>query len=135
MHKQRMRKITVTLPQDLVEQATKASGKAVTHTIREGLEKVLAAEAYQQIRRLRGKVKLSINVDEMREDYSGLLIDYDAARSPCQLRAKELKAKLADTLIAQLCIDHEMPLITRDRDFFTFPEILRSETAVINWAR
>jgi predicted nucleic acid-binding protein len=92
----------------------------VTHTIREGLEKVLAAEAYQQIRRLRGKVKLSINVDEMREDYSGLLIDYDAARSPCQLRAKELKAKLAVTLIAQLCIDHEMPLITRDRDFSHF---------------
>jgi hypothetical protein len=44
MQKQRMRKITVTLPQDLVEQATKVSGKGLTHTIREGLEKVLAAE-------------------------------------------------------------------------------------------
>jgi hypothetical protein len=68
MHKQRMQKITVMLPQDLVEQATKVSGKGLTPTIREGLEKVLAAEAYQQIRRLRGKVKLSINVDELRED-------------------------------------------------------------------
>jgi predicted nucleic acid-binding protein len=37
-----------------------------------------------------------------------------------KLRAKELKAKLADTLIAQLCIDHEVPLITRDRDISHF---------------
>jgi predicted nucleic acid-binding protein len=29
----------------------------------------------------------------------------------------KLKAKLADTLIAQSCIDHDVPLITRDKDF------------------
>jgi hypothetical protein len=68
MHKQRMRKVTVMLPQDLVKEATKVSGKGLTPTIREGLEKVLTADAYQQIRRLRGKVKLSINVDELRHD-------------------------------------------------------------------
>lgn len=27
------------------------------------------------------------------------------------------KARLADTLIAQLCLDHQLPLITRDSDF------------------
>ena len=30
------------------------------------------------------------------------------------------KAKLADSLIAQSCIDHEVPLITHDRDFRHF---------------
>jgi predicted nucleic acid-binding protein len=40
------------------------------------------------------------------------------------LRAKLLhqgaKAKLADTLIAQSCLDHRATLITRDRDFRAF---------------
>jgi len=30
------------------------------------------------------------------------------------------KAKLADTLIAQSCLDHEVPLVTRDDDFRHF---------------
>ncbi len=40
------------------------------------------------------------------------------------LRAKILrgghKAKLADTLIAQCCLDHRATLVTRDRDFRIF---------------
>lgn len=31
--------------------------------------------------------------------------------------ARGLKARLADVLIAQSCIDHRVPLITRDADF------------------
>ncbi len=31
-----------------------------------------------------------------------------------------LKARLADTLIAQSCIDHKIALVTRDRDFRNF---------------
>lgn len=42
------------------------------------------------------------------------------------LRAKVLvkrrKARLGDALIAQSCIDHGIPLITRDRDFHAFAE-------------
>jgi predicted nucleic acid-binding protein len=42
------------------------------------------------------------------------------------LRAKVLarrrKARLGDALIAQSCIDHGTPLITRDRDFRAFAE-------------
>ena len=30
------------------------------------------------------------------------------------------KAKLADTLIAQACLDHDVPLVTRDSDFRHF---------------
>lgn len=42
------------------------------------------------------------------------------------LRAKVLegrrKARLGDALIAQSCLDHRVPLITRDRDFKAFSE-------------
>lgn len=37
-----------------------------------------------------------------------------------QARRDGLKAKLADCLIAQSCIDHDIPLITYDRDFRHF---------------
>jgi predicted nucleic acid-binding protein len=36
------------------------------------------------------------------------------------LRTFAVKAKLADCLIAQSCIDHDIPLITYDRDFRHF---------------
>ena len=32
------------------------------------------------------------------------------------------KARLGDALIAQLCLDHEVRLVTRDRDFRAFAE-------------
>ena len=41
-----------------------------------------------------------------------------------KLRAKmlrrQVRARVADTLIAQSCLDHGVPLITRDRDFSSF---------------
>lgn len=43
------------------------------------------------------------------------------------LRAKLVhrkhKAKLADTLIAQTCLDHQIPLVTRDNDFTYFAKV------------
>ena len=36
------------------------------------------------------------------------------------LHRHHVKAKVADTLIAQSCIDHDVALITRDRDFRHF---------------
>ena len=43
-----------------------------------------------------------------------------AGRLRAQLLAKRVRARLADTLIAQSCIDHDVPLITRDKDFRHF---------------
>ena len=43
-----------------------------------------------------------------------------AGRLRAQIIVAGHKAKLADTLIAQSCLDHEVPLITRDRDFRHF---------------
>ena len=37
-----------------------------------------------------------------------------------KLVSRKLKALLADTLIAQSCIDRDTPLVTRDRDFRHF---------------
>lgn len=37
-----------------------------------------------------------------------------------ELLGKHLKARMPDALIAQSCIDHEIALITRDRDFRHF---------------
>ncbi len=43
-----------------------------------------------------------------------------AAQSRSKLIGKGLKARLADTLIAQSCIDADVELITRDKDFRHF---------------
>lgn len=37
--------------------------------------------------------------------------------------AKKRKARVADALIAQICIDHKTSLISRDRDFDAFAKI------------
>ncbi len=36
------------------------------------------------------------------------------------LRREGLKARVADCLVAQVCLDHDVPLITHDRDFRHF---------------
>lgn len=45
-----------------------------------------------------------------------------AGASRAKLLQKGLKAALADTLIAQACIDADAPLITRDKDFRHFAQ-------------
>ncbi|MFZ0200354.1 MAG: PIN domain-containing protein [Candidatus Sulfotelmatobacter sp.] len=50
------------------------------------------------------------------------------------LRAKVLskrrKARLGDALIAQTCLDHGIPLLTRDKDFLAFVEAARLDLVV-----
>ena len=43
-----------------------------------------------------------------------------AAASRAKMLSQKLRARLPDTLIAQSCIDHDVPLITRDSDFRHF---------------
>lgn len=63
-----LKKVTLMLPVDLLARATAATGKGITPTVRDGLEAMAASAAFEGIRRLRGKVKLSINVAELRAD-------------------------------------------------------------------
>lgn len=46
-----------------------------------------------------------------------------AGRLRSRLLAKGLKARLTDTLIAQSCLDHDVSLVTADRDFRHFVTI------------
>jgi predicted nucleic acid-binding protein len=43
-----------------------------------------------------------------------------AGKSRAELLKKGRRARLADSLIAQVCIDTGVPLVTRDRDFRAF---------------
>jgi hypothetical protein len=45
-----------------------------------------------------------------------------AGRLRATVLARRRKARLADALIAQLCLDHSLRLITRDRDFRAFAD-------------
>jgi hypothetical protein len=60
--------VTVELPADLLRRAQKSSGEGVTSTIRRGLELVAAGRAYRDLRALKGRVSLSIDVGTLRQD-------------------------------------------------------------------
>jgi hypothetical protein len=64
----KLRKVTLLLPEDLIERATAASGAGLTPTLRTALENMIAAKAAQDIRALRGKVKISLDIDDLRRD-------------------------------------------------------------------
>jgi hypothetical protein len=63
-----MQKVTVMLPRDLVERAKRASGLGLTPAIRKGLAAIAASEAYEALRKLRGKERFSISLKELRGD-------------------------------------------------------------------
>lgn len=62
------RKITLEVPEELLQRALASSGQGITQTVRRGLELVAAGRAYDELRRLRGKVKLGIDLEALRED-------------------------------------------------------------------
>jgi hypothetical protein len=64
----RARKVTVELPQDLLEKAQRASGAGITQTIRTGLQLVAASGAYDRLLGMRGKVRFSKTVAELKAD-------------------------------------------------------------------
>jgi hypothetical protein len=62
------RKITVIVPDELLKRARRASGLGLAPTVRQGLELVATREAYAGLRKRRGKVKLGLDLDRLRED-------------------------------------------------------------------
>ncbi|MEW6324770.1 MAG: hypothetical protein AB1515_05230 [Nitrospirota bacterium] len=62
------RKLTVEVPDDLLERATAATKEGITPTIRRGLELVAAGGAYAKLRKLKGRVKFSVTVSDLREE-------------------------------------------------------------------
>jgi hypothetical protein len=61
-------KVTVEVPADLLRRARRSTGEGVTVTVRRGLELVAARSAYAELRRLRGKVQLSLDLENLRQD-------------------------------------------------------------------
>jgi predicted nucleic acid-binding protein len=47
-----------------------------------------------------------------------------AGRTRSRVIAKGRRARLADTLIAQACLDHDIPLITHNADFKRFAAVV-----------
>jgi hypothetical protein len=62
------RKITVLVRRELLDKAQKAARAGISETVRKGLELLAASYAYDQFRKMRGKVKFSVDLGELRED-------------------------------------------------------------------
>ena len=63
----RARRITANLPEELLRDAMRVTGAGITETIISGLSLIRRTRAYDQALRLRGKVRLTIDLDESRE--------------------------------------------------------------------
>jgi hypothetical protein len=62
------RKITVEVPPELLDRAQRASGTGITETVRTGLQLVAASRTYVRLRQLRGKVRFSRSLAELKAD-------------------------------------------------------------------
>lgn len=61
------KRITANLPGDLLEEAMATTGKGITETLVEGLRLVKRSRAFDRAMRLRGKVRLTVDLEESRE--------------------------------------------------------------------
>jgi hypothetical protein len=62
------RKITVEVPHELLEKAQEAIDAGITETVRTGLKLVAASRTYAHLRKMRGKVRFSRTLSELKID-------------------------------------------------------------------
>ncbi len=62
------RKITLNVPEELLEAAQRTTGQGVTETIRQGLRLVAAGETFRRVAKLRGAVKFTVDTKRLRDD-------------------------------------------------------------------
>jgi len=62
------RKITMEVPQELLDKAQQATGTGITQTVRTGLQLVAASRTYARLRQLRGKVRFTRSWAELKAD-------------------------------------------------------------------
>ena len=67
--KKRERKIAVRVSDELLARAQMIAAAGITETVRRGLELLANSEAYEAVRKLRGKVRFSIDLGDLREDH------------------------------------------------------------------
>ena len=61
------KRVTANLPEALLQAAMQVTGKGITETLVEGLQRVQRGRAYQKAMALRGRVRLVIDLAESRE--------------------------------------------------------------------
>ena len=62
------RKITLHVPEELLDRAQRSSGQGITETVRQGLRLVAAGDTFRRVAKLRGTVKFSIDPARLRDD-------------------------------------------------------------------
>jgi hypothetical protein len=69
MHRRndKLRRVTANLPEQLLDSACRTAGKGITETLVQGLEMVRRAGAADKARRLKGKLKLDLDLEVSRE--------------------------------------------------------------------
>ena len=63
-----LRKITVQVPEALLEKAQAYTGEGVTQTVTVALKRLASVQAQQEALKLRGKVKFSVSYDEIKRE-------------------------------------------------------------------
>ncbi len=61
------RRITANLPVDLLEDAMQVTGKGITETLVEGLQRVRRSRAFRRAMALKGKIRLDVDLEASRE--------------------------------------------------------------------
>jgi hypothetical protein len=61
-----IRRVTANLPGDLLDAAQEVTGKGITETLIEGLQQVQRRRFYERAMKLRGKLRLRIDLEESR---------------------------------------------------------------------
>lgn len=67
MDMDKIKRITANLPEELIRQATSVTGKNLTDTLIEGLRMVKRTAAFEKAQKLKGKLKLEIDLETSRE--------------------------------------------------------------------
>ena len=115
------RKITVEVPANF-GRVQQASATGVTQTVRAGLQLIATTQNYVLLRALRGEEPGFTHCGRT-QDRSVIAADASTwiafQAIPGWMRCWACGAT-GDAIIAQICIDHQTPLITRDRDFRAF---------------
>ena len=61
-------KIMAHVPRESLRRAQAATGKGITETVRLGLELLASAKAAEELRGLRGKLRLDLDLADLRRD-------------------------------------------------------------------
>jgi hypothetical protein len=64
----KLKKVTIVLPEALLERAQRGSQRGITETVRQGLELVAARDVYDRLRLRRGQINLDLDLGELRKD-------------------------------------------------------------------